>query len=155
MDLVELRKIAKEDTKIRPDRLDSESLNIHSLYEKYMAMFLDESDELRVMENLYKKLVLKKTQYYLGKDSPEVYENKPLDLKIIKSDVKLYLDADDDLQKANDCVEKQRAIVTYLDAQLKMIANRSFHIKNSIEWNKFKVGVDSMKLFDDMASGAE
>ena len=85
---------------------------------------------------------LKKYHYYTGKADPEVYKNEPFDLKVMKTDVHMYLDADDDLSKMRKSLEYSKQTVEYLERTLKNIQDRNWNIKNAIEWRKFKEGAN-------------
>ena len=88
----------------------------------------------------YKTLQRHKWEYYTGKSDPSVYAEKPFDLKVLKNDVHIYINADEDIQKIQAKIIYQEAIVNYLEQILRMINNRSFTIKNAIEWRRFTSG---------------
>ena len=48
----------------------------------------------------YNSLKREKWEYYTGKSDPQVYKDKPFDLKILKTDIDKYLEADEDLIKS-------------------------------------------------------
>ena len=79
-------------------------------------------------------------EYYTGKADPSVYREKPFDLKVLKNDVHIYINADEDIQKIQAKIIYQEAIVNYLEQILRMINTRSFTIKNAIEWRRFTSG---------------
>jgi hypothetical protein len=81
-----------------------------------------------------------KWEYYTGKSDPEVYKQKPFDLKVLKNDVHIYINSDEDIQKIQAKIEYQSAIVSYLEQILRILNNRSFTIKNAIEWRRFTSG---------------
>ena len=81
-----------------------------------------------------------KWEYYTGKSDPEVYKQKPFDLKVLKNDVHIYINSDEDIQKIQAKIEYQSAIVNYLEQILRILNNRSFTIKNAIEWRRFTSG---------------
>ena len=81
-----------------------------------------------------------KWEYYTGKADAAVYLLKPFDIKVLKSDVHIYMDSDQDLQRADQKVAYQNQIVKYLEQVLRSINNRTFLIKNAIEWKKFTSG---------------
>ena len=91
-------------------------------------------------ESDYKILKRVKWEYYTGKASPEVYKQKPFNLKIMKSDLDKYLDSDEDLIKSKQKIEYLETVVNYLDRTLKIISGRDWQIRNSIEWRKFTSG---------------
>ena len=66
-----------------------------------------------------------KWEYYCGKAAPEVYQENPFDLKVLKSDVYIYLNADAELQQADQKVEYLKQVCNYLERVLKEINNRN------------------------------
>lgn len=93
-------------------------------------------------ENNYKILKKKKWLYYSGKSEPEVYINEPFDHKVLKPDMDKYLDADEEIIKSVSKIEYYQTMLNYLDSILKTILNRTYQIKNAIEFMKFTAGYD-------------
>ena len=91
-------------------------------------------------ESDYKILKRVKCEYYTGKASPKIYQEKPFNLKIMKSDVDKYLESDEELIKSKQKIEYLETVVNYLDRTLKIIGGRDWQIRNSIEWRKFTSG---------------
>ena len=81
-----------------------------------------------------------KWEYYTGKSSPEIYKQKPFDIKVLKSDIGIYIDADADLQQLSQKVAYTKQITDYLERILREINNRNWTIRNTIEWKKFLHG---------------
>ena len=52
-----------------------------------------------------------------------------------------YLNADGELSKASYSVDYCNSMLKYLDDILKMIHNRTYHIKHSIDFMKFQSGM--------------
>ena len=75
-----------------------------------------------------------------GKADPEVYKQNPLDLKILKQDVPIYLDGDKELIESQHAVEYHKAMVDHAEKMCKMLNNRGFQIKNAIDWKRFMEG---------------
>ena len=75
--------------------------------------------------------------YYTGKADPEIYIDKPFDHKVIRQDMDMYLGSDDDLIKIQSKMDYYQVMLNYLDSILKSITNRTYQIKNAIEWQKF------------------
>ena len=81
-----------------------------------------------------------KWEYYTGKADPQVYAEKPFDLKILRTDIDKYLESDTELQKAKQKVDYLETTVDFLGRTIRLIANRGFTIKNAIDWRKFTSG---------------
>ena len=78
--------------------------------------------------------------YFSGKSEPEVYIKNPFDYKVLRQDIDKYMDADEDILKSISKMEYYQTMLSYLDSILKTIMNRSYQIKNSIEYMRFTAG---------------
>ena len=57
-----------------------------------------------------------------------------------ESDTESDIESDDEWIKANQKVKYLETIVDFLDRTLRQISNRTFTIKNAIDWRKFTSG---------------
>ena len=140
MDLEQLQLEADKDLKINDTELDLESLKTPQLHNKWMKHYTKfkllltrTEDELRTMKR-------DKWEYYTGKADPSVYQAKPFDLKIMRTDIDKYLEADEDLQKLSQKIAYLITVVDFLDKTIRVIVNRTYTIKNAIEWRRFTSG---------------
>jgi hypothetical protein len=85
-------------------------------------------------------MIKDKWEYYTGKSDPDVYKLKPFNLKILRQDVDKYVNADEDVIKLKHKKEYLTTTVNYLEQIIRQINNRTFTIKNAIEWKKFTSG---------------
>ena len=136
----ELQQLAEKDLKINDTELDLESLKTPQIYNKYLKHYTKYKLLLTRAESDYSTLKREKWEYYTGKADPKVYEEKPFDLKILKTDLDKYLDADIDLQKAIQKVKYLDTTVDFLERTLRQVSNRTYTIKNAIEWRRFTSG---------------
>lgn len=140
MNLSEIRKLVAEDMPIDDTELDVESMTIPQLHGKYLNFYLDEKLVLQKFNSDYYRLKKTKWEYYTGKldeEQLEEYGWEPFQFKILKQDIDLYMDSDEDLQKLSDRVAYQKEKISYLDSIIKSINNRQWNIRNAIEWRKF------------------
>ena len=140
MTLDELQAEADKDLVIDDTELDTESLRTPILHNKYLQYYNKFNLLLKKSQWEERTLQREKWEYYTGKSDPEVYKEKPFDLKVLKNDVPIYINADEDIQKIQAKIIYQEAIVNYLEQILRMINNRSFTIKNAIEWRRCTSG---------------
>jgi hypothetical protein len=141
MNFENLQLMWQEDSKINDLEIDIASLNIPQLHSKYMKFFSDYRYKRKEAELRLKVLRREKFEYYSGKADPEIYAQNPFDLKVLKSDINLYIDSDKEIINLQMKIDSFDIIIDYLESVLKMITNRSFQIKNVIEWRKFIDGV--------------
>ena len=140
MTLEELQQSVDRDFALDDTELDTESIKIALLHNKYLQHFNKFSLLLKKAEYEHKVLKRQKWEYYTGKSDPSVYKEKPFDLKILKADVHIYMESDDELQKADQKEAYLKQVVNYLEQVLRSINTRNFIIKNAIEWKKFTSG---------------
>jgi hypothetical protein len=140
MDIEKLQEEADKDLKINDTELDLESLKTPQLHNKYLKHFNKFKLMLTKAETDLSVLKRDKWEYYTGKSSPEVYKEKPFDLKIMRTDLDKYLDSDEELQKAIQKVKYLETVIDFLERTLRQISNRTFTIKNAIDWRKFTSG---------------
>ena len=140
MDLETLQNQVDVDLKIDDTELDLESIRTPQLHNKYLKLFTKYSLQLKKAKDDYDGLYKFKWEYYTGKASPDTYREKPFDIKVLKSDVYIYLNADEELQKLGQRIEYLKIVVVYLERVLREINNRNWNIRNTIEWKKFLHG---------------
>ena len=126
----------KHDCPIDDTTLDKESVKIPTLHGKYLELHSREKIFLNYLEVEYKKLYREKWEYYSGK------AEKPFQLKLLKTDLHIYLDSDDKLCELKEKIDTQKQKVSYVESVIKSLETRSFHITNAINWRKFTAGHD-------------
>ena len=140
MDLETLQKQVDVDLKIDDTELDLESIRTPQLHNIYLKLFTKYSLQLKKVKDDYDGLYKFKWEYYTGKSTMEVYQAEPFDLKVLKADVHIYLNADAELQKLGQRQEYLKVVVVYIERVLREINNRNWNIRNTIEWKKFLHG---------------
>lgn len=114
------------------------SLDIPYQHNKYLNFYMDFSTEKTALDFQYRMKLKEKREYYQGEASPEVYKEKPFGQSIKTSEkMRVYLEADQDLINIEMKIEFINKAILYLDNVLKMVSNRSFQIKNAIDWERF------------------
>jgi len=140
MDLEQLQLEADKDLKINDTELDLESLKTPQLHNKYMKHYTKFKLLLTRTEDELKTIKRDKWEYYTGKADPSVYQAKPFDLKIMRTDIDKYLEADEDIQRLSQKVAYLITVVDFLDRTLRVLVNRTYTIKNAIDWRRFTSG---------------
>ena len=136
----ELQQMVDVDLKIDDTELDIESIRTPQIHNKYLKFYTQFCLQLKKVRDERKSLYRDKWEYYTGKSPPEVYQEKPFDLKILRTDVPIYLDADPELQEIGQKEEYIKMMVEYTERILKEINTRNWTIRNTIEWKKFLHG---------------
>jgi hypothetical protein len=141
MTLDEIQKMWEEDANIDPDNLHLESLKIPQLHSKYYKIY---NNTMLLSKKCIQDInALKRDRYefYNGKASPEIYAEEPFPFKVRdKESMSRYLEADEKLCHLKLKNEYYETTLKYLEEIIKTISNRTFQIKNAIDWNKFQAG---------------
>ena len=144
MKLEDIQILWDKDSKINPADLATESLRVPDLHNKYYKIYTNERLLLSKWELEFKKLYKEKYEYYMGiMDEGELKVNgwEPFALKVLKADLPIYMEADQDMINITQKLSLQKEKINFLEGLIKDLNNRGFLIKNAIDWNKFTNGV--------------
>jgi len=137
-----IQEMWEKDSKIDRDNLHDESLNIPSLHAKYFQIYNTIFLLRKKAEQQRKNIRHERYEYFSGKADPDVYIQNPFPKKIRDKDTMTkYLDADEKLSNASLKIEYYDTMLTYLESILKVIQNRTYQIKNAIEFMRFNSGL--------------
>ena len=89
----------------------------------------------------YTKLYREKWEYYGGKSDAKVYAAKPFDIKVLKNDLQMYINADDEIIELQAKITYYEVIIKYIEGVIKSIDNRGWDIRNAQDWKKFEAGM--------------
>ena len=141
MTLDELKLQVSQDLRVDNEHLDTESLKNQEI----KATYLDHKSKFELLlfkaKGDYKRLYREKWEYYGGKADAKIYASKPFDLKVLKTDLGVYISADEEIIDAENKIGYLETVVDYIKGVIKSIDNRGWDIKNAIEWKKFEAGV--------------
>ena len=142
LDLDVIQRMWEQDSKIDPDNLHIESLNIPILHSKYFEIHNTILLLKKKAEQQKKNIRHQKYEYFTGKADPDVYLENPFPKKVRdKETLQGYLDSDEKLSQSSLKVDYYETMLIYVDSILKMISNRTYQIKNAIEFMRFAAGL--------------
>ena len=142
IDLESLQKMWEEDSEIDKDNLHDESLKIPQLHAKYFDLYNTIFLLRKKADQQRKNIRHERYEYFSGKADPEVYVENPFPKKIRDKDTMTkYLDADEKLSTSSLKIEYYDTMLTYIESILKVIQNRTYQIKNAIEFMRFQSGL--------------
>ena len=140
--LESIQEMWEKDAKIDRDNLHEESLNIPSLHAKYFELYNTIFLLRKKAEQQRKNIRHERYEYFSGKADPEVYQKDPFAKKIRDKDtMQKYLDADEKLSTSCLKIDYYDTMLVYLESILKVIQNRTYQIKNAIEFMRFNSGL--------------
>jgi len=142
LDLEGIQEMWKKDSDIDRDNLHEESLKIPSLHAKYFELYNTIFLLRKKAEQQRKNIRHERYEYFSGKADPDVYVENPFPKKIRdKETLRQYLDADETITQCSLKVEYYDVMLRYLEDIIKTIHNRTYQIKNAIEYQKFMSGM--------------
>ena len=131
----------ERDSHINPDNLHDESLKIPQLHSKYYTIYNTITLMREKARDSYNRIRLERYNYYTGKAPAEVYAAEPFPYKVREKDaIQRHMDADEKLNTINMKIKYYDTTLKYLEEIIRIISNRTYQIKNAIEWNKFQAG---------------
>lgn len=143
MKLEEIQVLWDKDSYVDRTELGEESLRIPQLHSKYYKIYSEERTTLRKWEVEYKRLHKEKHEYYSGTLSEDELRGngwEPFALRILKTDIPMYLEADKDIARAKSMISAQQDKVEFVESIIKSLPSRGYQISAAITWEKFKVG---------------
>ena len=141
MDLEKIQEMWEKDCIIDPDNLHEESLKISQLHSKYYTIYNTITLLKEKALDTYNKVRLERYNYYTGKAPVEVYAEEPFPYKVRdKEALQRHMDADERISRMEMKIKYYDVMLKFLEDIIKVVSNRSYQIKNSIEFMKFTAG---------------
>ena len=137
MNLETIQSMWEKDSQIDIVKLHEEAAKIPSLHAKYWDVY----NSLKLLKEKAQTqeciIKLERHNYYTGKSDPEVYQAEPFPYKVReKESVKRYMDADERVQNIVLKIKYYDVMLTYLEDIVKQLNNRSYQLKNIIDWQQ-------------------
>ena len=143
MKFEEIIELWGEDSQIDKSELGDEALKIPKLHHKYYTILIRERAILKKLESDLKILKLEKYEFYSQGHTEETKKKGwklPPKGMILKSDIPLYMEADQDIISITLRIDAQQEKVDYIDSILKTLQTRGYVIKTAVDWQKFIMG---------------
>ena len=143
MKLEDIQILWENDCEIDRTELGEESLKISQLHSKYFKLYSSERLLLKKLDKDYKELYRTKFEYYNGVLSHDELKQQgwePFSLKVLKSDLHIYVVSDRDITNFQLKIDMQKEKIDFLENIIKSLNTRGYQIKSAIDWEKFKVG---------------
>ena len=142
MNLDKIQEMWQKDSVIDPDNLHDESLKIPQLHSKYYTIYNTITLMREKARDQYSNIKLERYNFYTGKAPAEAYVEEPFPYKVREKDaIQRHLDADKRLNQIDLKIRYYDATLKFLEEIIKNVSNRTYQIKNAIEWNRFQAGM--------------
>ncbi len=142
MTLEELKQESYKDLPInKVENIDQESF----FNQEIKAKWLDYKSRFELLlarsKGDYQVMYREKWEYYGGKADAKIYAAKPFDLKVLKTDLQMYIASDNDIIDLSNKIAYLETTIKFIDGVIKSIDNRGWDIKNAISWKQFEAGM--------------
>jgi hypothetical protein len=129
--LLEIQKMAEKDLETRPDDIEFISIQTPMLQSRYLRLLNEESLLLSKLEFDYDVLYKDKWDYYRNNFNIALTK---------KDDLLTFINGDEDIIKLKAKISLSKRTMTYIEDIIRTLRERSFHVKNLIEYRKFISG---------------
>ena len=137
MNLETIQSMWEKDSQIDIIKVHEEAARIPSLHAKYWDVYNSVKLLKEKAQTQEATVRLDRYNYYTGKSDPEVYQAEPFPYKVRDNEsVRRYMDADEKMQKIVLKIKYYDAMLVYLEDIVKQINNRSYQLKNIIDWQQ-------------------
>jgi len=140
----DLMEMWSTDSKVDETEPSRELAKVSSLHAKYLRILTHHNLIVKKINIDYVKMKRVKWEYYNGDlnnpEDLETYNLQPLLKKIIRQDIPIYLDSDNDLNNLLMRKVLHQEIVDFCGSVLKEINNRTWQLRSFIEWEKYTSG---------------
>ena len=141
MNLEQIQEMWQKDSVIDPDNLHDESLKIPQLHSKYYTVYNTISLLREKARESYNRIRLERHNYYTGKAPAEIYVEDPFPYQVREKDaIQRHMEADDKLNAIDMKIKYYDTTLKFLEEIIRVVSNRTYQIKNAIEWQKFQSG---------------
>lgn len=129
-----------ESDSVLTDNFDDESLKISTLQAKYLRKLFQLRIQLRKKIDEKTKLEQQLEDYYTGKIDGKEINRPPHQIVETRTSALKRVNTDQDFININLEIGKLEESVLYVKEIVESIKQRSFNIRNAIEWRKFTNG---------------
>ena len=131
---------ADADTKLDKTDLDNYSVKLPSVQNKWHKIFREEALILKKLNNERACIYKERWIYYSGKAEAEIYQREPLDIKILRNELDIFLNSDTKLIEIDSKIEIQKQKMIFVENTIKTLNTINWNIRNTIEYMKFTNG---------------
>lgn len=140
MNLEHLQAQIEKDSVIELTNLSTHSIEVPKISARYQILLMDYMRTQKQIEFKMQKVRKDLLEYYKGYADEEAYLHKPLNRKPAAAEVDTYIKADNDWQVIAAKYEHISMKIKLVEEFVKQLNQRTFMIKNAIDYEKFKNG---------------
>lgn len=121
-------------------KLDEESLKTNRIFASLYRLKHVQDKKLRSLMQVKAECEHERWLHYSGKANGKHYQEEPLNITVLKTDIEKYMAVDKKIVLVREAVATQDAICVLIEEAIKQVGRRGFEIKNAIEWKKLIKG---------------
>ena len=120
--------------------LDQISLKIGRSWMSVQRHYIREGRYLEYLTGKHRQIDLFLRRYYAGELAPSVYESRPLKVRPLKSEIDVWIKADNDYIELSVLMQEQKAKVKFIESCLDRLNKLGYEVKNAIDWRRYMDG---------------
>lgn len=120
--------------------LEFESFRIPKIHNELNVLLLEMGKRISSLSKKQKRMFKEKWLYYSGKASQEVYKEKPFSLKVLKTDLGIFLESDEELSELNHQLDHLKLEIKFIEECLKQLNQRNYQHRIIMDDRRFKSG---------------
>lgn len=121
-------------------KLDEESLKTNRIFSSLYRLKHVQDKKLRSLIQVKAECEHERWLRYSGKATARHYQEEPLNITVLKTDIEKYMSVDKKIVLVREAVSIQDAVCSLIEEAIKQVGRRGFEIKNAIEWKKLIKG---------------
>ena len=140
MKLQEIQEALATDFELHKDKLDEHLNDIPNLLNKWFCIASHERILMKELQRQYKTLYWARRELYMGNAPDDALKAEPMNRKILKGDVQIWLDADPQLNAIQAQIDVFEEKIAHIERNLKQLDKRGFEIKSQLDFWKWSGG---------------
>lgn len=120
--------------------LDQIALRAGRAFSTAQKFYLNEARALEKLMSKKNQVELLRRRYYLGQGNPEMYRKEPLPHAVLKTEVDMWLKADDVYINICELVDEQKRKIKIIEQIFDRIKSMGFEVRTACDWRKYLDG---------------
>ena len=143
MTIEQIKDLIECDSAIDSSKLDLEAINTPYIQGKYIRLLSNETAVYKNLKTQLDRLKHNKYNLFMGRLSQkEQMESKLGNLKLLKTEIPQYIENDDDVIALKALLIEAELKVDLITQFITVLNQRTFQIKNAIEYMRFQNGLN-------------
>lgn len=120
--------------------LDQISLKIGRSFMHVQRHYLREGRYLEFLSGKSRQIDMYLRRYFAGELPADVYIKKPLKVKPLKSEIDMWVKADDDYIELSALLQEQKAKVKFIESCFDRLNKLGYEVKTAADWRRYLDG---------------